>query len=348
MEGAILRAKNIDILKAICTFFVVCIHIKFPGTAGRCVTAVAVISVPVFFLITGYFYEQTVCRNRQGGQLKKIFVLLIFSGLIYLVWTIVFFAFKQENLLNYLSEWFSTKNLLELIFLNKPYRYEHLWYLLAILYVLIIVWGVDRLQCRKFLYWITPFLLLTGLALGKYALLLFHRKFPAVLSRNFLFEGIPYFCIGCMIKDLSLKKGSILRIVDARREKRFLFFLGLLAIASLLEGFFLSIIKMTANGDRYISTIFLSIAVFVLALSTQEREPSSSKLLNALSIIGRKYSTWIYILHPIFIDAIGEIMKGLSIYSIYGYIAPIVVYISTLLFLVALSHAKQYLVAQRA
>ncbi len=306
------------------------------------------ISVPVFFMITGYFYEQTVCRNRQKEQLKKILALLIFSGAIYFVWMIVFFPFKQENLLNYLHELCSTKNFLELIFLNKPYRYNHLWYLLAILYVLIIVGAADRLQCRKFLYWITPLLLLTGLAFGKYALLLFHRKFSAVLSRNFLFEGIPYFCIGCMIRDLSLKKGPIFPIADARRKKRFLFLIGLLAITSLSEGFFLSMIKMTASGDRYISSIFLSIAVFVFALSTEEREPAPSKLLNALSIIGRKYSLWIYILHPIFVDAIGEIMKGFGVYSIYEYVGSIVVYISTLLFLVALSHAKQYIAARRA
>ncbi len=151
-----------------------------------------------------------------------------------------------------------------------------------------------------------------------------------------------------MIRDLSLKKGPIFPIADARRKKRFLFLIGLLAITSLSEGFFLSMIKMTASGDRYISSIFLSIAVFVFALSTEEREPAPSKLLNALSIIGRKYSLWIYILHPIFVDAIGEIMKGFGVYSIYEYVGSIVVYISTLLFLVALSHAKQYIAARRA
>ena len=28
------RADNIDVLKAICTFLIVCIHVHFPGTVG--------------------------------------------------------------------------------------------------------------------------------------------------------------------------------------------------------------------------------------------------------------------------------------------------------------------------
>ena len=51
----ILRADNFDILKSICAFLVICIHVPFPGAFGECVTTAARIAVPVFFMITGYF-----------------------------------------------------------------------------------------------------------------------------------------------------------------------------------------------------------------------------------------------------------------------------------------------------
>ena len=49
------RADNIDILKAICAFLIVCIHVPFPGRVGAYFTALTRIAVPVFFMITGYF-----------------------------------------------------------------------------------------------------------------------------------------------------------------------------------------------------------------------------------------------------------------------------------------------------
>ena len=76
--------------------------------------------------------------------------------------------------------------------------------------------------------------------------------FLVALSHNAVLHG-PAYGLQSVAADLALAieiqlligsdwtAGSILRIVDARREKRFLFFIGLLAIASLLEGFFLGL-----------------------------------------------------------------------------------------------------------
>lgn len=47
-----LKADNIDILKAICAFLIVCIHELFPGIVGAYFTTLARVAVPVFFMIT--------------------------------------------------------------------------------------------------------------------------------------------------------------------------------------------------------------------------------------------------------------------------------------------------------
>lgn len=61
-----------------------------------------------------------------------------------------------------------------------------------------------------------------------------------------------------------------------------------------------------------------------------------------LAIIGRKYSTGIYILHPIFITILSVITNRLEqIKSIYDFVAPIIVYFLTLIFLIIFEKLKK-------
>ena len=62
--------------------------------------------------------------------------------------------------------------------------------------MLIIMHIFDKLKIEKCLVFAAPFLLMGDLILGKYSVLLLGREFPYILVRNFLFVGIPYFCIG--------------------------------------------------------------------------------------------------------------------------------------------------------
>lgn len=66
------RADNIDILKALCAFLIVCIHVPFPGKVGAYFTTLTRVAVPVFFMITGYFYSDTVARHKEKRQIQKI------------------------------------------------------------------------------------------------------------------------------------------------------------------------------------------------------------------------------------------------------------------------------------
>ena len=57
-------------------------------------------------------------------------------------------------------------------------------------------------------------------------------------------------------------------------------------------------------------------------------------------MIGRRNFTWLYIMPPIFITAFAMITDKLSIAGIYRYVAPIVVYCVTLVFLIIVEKAK--------
>lgn len=289
MERIILRADNIDILKAICAFLVVCIHVPFPGVIGEYFTALTRIAVPIFFMITGYFYLDVEEKNGEERQIKKIFKLVLEANMLYFLWDF-FYAVLSRNMSSFTST-FTIKNFLKLIVFNESPLKGHLWYLGAILYVLMIVRVINKWKFRMCFSVVFPFLLFGDLILGKYSVLLLGREFPYVLVRNFFFVGIPYFCIGQLIR-----KGFLHKV-----KKNVLVILMIaFLLTSLLERFVLVSLNANATRDHYISTTLLAVTVFLFVLKCQWNNKT-------LVAIGRKYSTWLYILHPIFINCIGTV-----------------------------------------
>ena len=255
-------------------------------------------------------------KSREIRQMKKIFKLMLEANILYLLWD-SFYAVLSHNVSSFTSM-FTLKNLLKFIFFNESPLKGHLWYLGAILYVLFIVFAFDKLKIGKYLSFATPFLLLGDLILGKYSIMLLGREFPYILVRNFLFVGIPYFCIGRLIRrgfGQKVKKDVLAVLMIA------------FSVTSLLERFVLVSLNANAVRDHYISTTFLAVTVFLFALKCHRDNKT-------LALIGRKYSTWLYILHPISITCIGVVAHKVGAYGIYKFIAPIIVYITTLVFLV--------------
>lgn len=319
------RADNIDILKAICAFLIVCIHVPIPGRVGAYFTALTRIAVPIFFMITGYFYSDTVARHKEKRQIKKIFSLVIEANMLFFIWNITLDVLRRENVVTYVQKLFTGKSILKFLALNESPLAGHLWYLGAILYVLVVVLLMDRVNCRKILYYLTPVLLIADLVFGKYSLLIFHREFPYILVRNFLCVGIPYFCIGNFIRE---------KVCSEKWNKKvFQVLIVVFAITSLAERFVLVNAGLNATRDHYLSTTFLAICLFVYTLKSNWHNKK-------LAAIGRNYSTWLYIIHPIFITAFSMVVGKLGLKSIYRCVAPIVVYCATLVFLIILQKVK--------
>ena len=272
-----MRTKNIDILKSICAFFVVCIHIPLPGIIGDYFTSITRIAVPILFMITGYFYTDIVKNCGVIRQIKKIFKLVIEPNIIYLVWKCFYSAIIHN--IDVFKNTFTLGNLLKFLLLNESPFNGHLWYLSAILYVLIIVLIANKLNCNKLLYLLTPILLLCDLIFGKYSIVIWGREFPYILVRNFLFVGIPYFCIGHLIRD-GLGK-NISKCMSG-------WMILLFSLTSLLEHFILVSIDMNATRDHYISTTFLAVAVFIFILkynSNQNNEDTVPKMIGGKMLL---------------------------------------------------------------
>ena len=262
----ITRNNNIDILKSICAFLIVCIHVPFPGFVSNYITALSRIAVPIFFMITGYFYTDVVKKGRTARQIKKILILMVEAILVYFVWKWFYTAVASDA--DFISSTFTVKNLLKFVFFNDSPLNGHLWYLGAILYVLIITAIAKKLKITKVLYWLAPVLLTIDLVLGKYSLVLFNREFPYILVRNFLFVGIPYFCIGRMIRE---------RVGQKINKNTAALLIFIFSLTTCIERFILVSADMNSTRDHYISTTFLAIAVFLFTLKCD----SGKNLLNS-------------------------------------------------------------------
>ena len=105
------------------------------------------------------------------------------------------------------------------------------------------------------------------------------------------------------------------------------------AITTLAERFALVNAGLNATRDHYISTTFLAICLFVYTIKSDWHN-------KGLAVIGRKYSTWLYIIHPIFITVFSIVVGKLGFKLIYRHVAPIVVYCATLVFLIVIQKVK--------
>ena len=330
-ENSAQRWQGIDILKTICSFLVVVIHAPFPGIIGAYITALSRISVPVFFMITGFFYSDVIQRNREKHQIKKIFTLFIAANALALVAGCCT-ALATGSLPSFLGSLLDVKTLTNFVIWNEPPFGRHLWYLGAILYTLIIIYFARKGDLIRLLSSLTPGLLICSLIFGKYCIVLLGSQIPYVYVRNFFFLGIPYFLIGNYLFE---HRQQIFRHFTNR-----LFIISLLifGISTVVERYFLVAHEVNASNDYYISTPLLATAVFLKFAKINPKKPAA--FINVLCRIGRRYSTWIYLLHPLLIGPADRI-TGQSL----EFLRPIVTF-SLTLFICVLA-AKLPLLAQK-
>ena len=200
------RNTGLDFLKFICSFLIICIHAPYPKTTGVIMTSLSRIAVPVFFMITGYFYGMVKESGGKIRQIKKIAKLLVGANALYFFYGWFKNIINGKEIMGFLSSLFNLKSMFKFVVLNESPISFHLWYLCAIVYVLIIVYFFEKKWKREKLYPFIPVLLLTDLVLGKYSRLILGIELPFILVRNFLCVGLPYFLIGDI---LSMNKTKI-------------------------------------------------------------------------------------------------------------------------------------------
>ena len=192
------RWTCIDILKCLAAIAVVEIHKPLEIQGGDEFLILCRFAVPVFFMITGFFYPETVAKKRELKQFGKIFTITIGANLFYLLWEILLAVEKRENIKEALLARFEERVPEDFILWNFSPLSPHLWYLQALLYVLVIAFIVEHLGLRKLAYLAIPVLLAGSLIKGSYSLFFVGKEDCHIYyARNFLYCGLPFFWLGC-------------------------------------------------------------------------------------------------------------------------------------------------------
>lgn len=262
------RNLSIDVLKIILAFFVVFLHMNFlkesnPQLSYVLVNGLFRVAVPVFLIITGFYFFHIDDTKKLKKWLFRTFVL-------YIIWMAVYYSF-----------WKSSENIL----LTIIFGYHHLWYLIGTFFSGIILYLL-RKSSSAFLLSIALGLFIIGYIIQVLGNLhYFDKENDSLLNnyliyRNFLFVCLPFLSIGFLIHkekiNLSQVKSSTLVVV----------FSCALVIA---EAYF-NYKNISKESTDILLSLFLTSPV--LFLYGQEKYiKSSSKILATLS-------TAIYFVHP--------------------------------------------------
>jgi len=283
------RNYGIDILRLICCLLVIFLHTDFEGLIlYDGISVIARIAVPLFFMITGYFYKKDCDDKKKIKSIVRALILIIVCNCIYFVYGL--FINKTSNA-EYISSLISFGSIARSLLFNQNLISNHLWYLNAYLYILIIVYILEKIKIFDKIVKLLPYILLLTFIMGPLSEIVLDMSFNYIIYRNFLLIGLPFFAIGYL-----LKKNPIFVNVNYIT-------LIIAVVISLLELFIYRTKGINNYKDLYITTPFLAVIVFELFLNMKTSN-------NFISMLGKEYSLYIYIFHPLFRQLSRDIFPG--------------------------------------
>lgn len=300
------RNSTFDVIKCIAAFLVICIHYapRF-NVFDAYFNAMCRIAVPLFYIISGYYFETILFSKKYNSYLIKIITLTSTSTVLYFAFCSIL-HYIDGDLIAWITNCFSKKNLCKWILLNECPIVCHLWYLYALIYTIILNILLSKLKVTKYLPYIASSLLLLHCILN--------FKYSGIYLRNWLFLASPFFILGRHLyqnseKIVSLKVSSAIIILY-------------LIISSILLYFEMTILPYR---DFY---FFIIPIVLLISLAAIRHPFLCSNSLGAH--IGRCHSTNIYLYHILigrlfcrFVD-----VQHVSV----QYNLPIIIFLVTLLF----------------
>ncbi len=311
----------LNALKIIAAFFVVCIHVQFPGMFGRGIVAVARFAVPFFFMVSGFFsfYENKSVLNEKYKRKISHVAVLFLSGLAVYFCFGTAIAVVNGTFTRYIAEIFTAENIFSFIFFNSVSVSDFLWFLPALIYVYGVFFLFEKTGKTKKLYILIPVLFLAGVVLREIPE--FIGNVPAVFDksyfcRNWLFVGLPFFMTGHFIRANEEKltgKFSDLSLI-------------IIMIVSTAESVAADLLHV--QKGVYIGTFFAVTSLFIFALKKEGRVKT-----HKLAFLGAEYSLYVYILHIVVRDVLGKVTSAVlsdRVNEIMTIFMPFVVFALTL------------------
>lgn len=313
------RDKGLDVLKYLCTLLVICIHTGFVWQQS--LAPILHIAVPVFFIISGYYYRNTA-KERRGKQIRKIFRILVLSELLYILWNIVSAAMGEQGMeaalyagkgiLGFYCSGTAWKNLL----LFNMTRTTHLWYLAAFLYVLILLALFERFADRRRLYPLIPLLLGIKLLLGDYSCFLFGFGIPIYFTRNFLLLGLPLFLLGDLFRE---KADTLGKLTTGKLIRALLLLLPFAVMENVL------LRRCAGYEDKALCISTILYAGGIVLLFSRRLSLWETPLVSRVALWGGSYTLTIYVMHILIMQSLAPLGEIPFFKTGYAYVAPLVV-----------------------
>lgn len=325
------RINSLYTLKAIAAFGVVCIHTPFWGK--EIVAPFLQSCVPLFFAISGYLMWRPDIEEFYGKAkttIKRIFTILLKAQIIYLAFFMGIVALEDkgsrggyyESLYTYLD--LENWSLWRVLWIGDEIGF-HLWYLVAYLQVLILIWLMGRVHVKEktlsIFFVLSISLLLIHLILGKYGYLVGIQ--PGDHNLRGLLISLPCFAIGVCVKRYYPFWENVIS------EK---WNICLLVCVSLLCFVEYALLQQYNPGHAdygylYVNSPFLSFLLLLFFV----RKPQFT--FKTLETIGKIYSLNIYIYHVMVYVIVSFCLSAVGLLFIFEMIGCIVTFVSTILFL---------------
>ncbi len=269
-----MRNLPIDVLKIVMAFFVVCLHMHllkehYPELSYVLVNGLFRLGVPIFLLITGYYFYYI----NEALKLKKwLFRLFILYG----IWTILYIPFWHEK---------------DSALQNIVFGYHHLWYLIGTFFAGIILfilkkWSSAHLGIISLLIfgigYCIQYLANSHYFDGKVDA--FINQFPAY--RNFLMVCFPFMTMGFLIKKHQLDE-------KVKPNLFLVIFACLLPIAEAYGNIHLLHLNKKESTDLLISLLISCPLLFLYC--------QNSKSTTGFKTLAT-FSTAIYFIHPMLME----------------------------------------------
>lgn len=326
------RNWKFDYLKGISCIIVIFLHCPFYGILGDLVIYAFRFSVPLFFMITGYY----ACSKDDLWIRKKafyLFKLTVITEFLYFIWFVLDCCFiRQEKLIEKLRSLPAFKHPVQAVFFGYFFN-ETLWYLYAAFwtYLFLLLFRKIHFSVKSRVYYILPVILLCIQVLGRYCV----QSSPDLdinvyvcIFRSSLLFGLPLTMIGSIL---------------AQQEDKIRNKLSLAAnICIIFAGYLMIIAEYFASGqylDFHFSTLVISVGLFLLAFTYKKSDCPAS---NLLSYVGHDLSMWIYLVHYFVIsvfDTIGS-LHFLKESKVYLVIKPLLVCAGVILLAIVISEFR--------
>lgn len=280
-----IKYDSLNTLKGLACIGVILMHCVFPGVFGKTLQYLFKFSVPVFFMISGFFLAGADGgdeRRKIRRQLGKLLRMLLFAFCFYGVVTLVMNSLCIEDFSA--SAWLAhifRPSILPRKILIGTFFNGTMWYLYSLIWAYVLIALLSHWIPIRRALWLAPVLLCLHVLSRTYIKAQGFEWYDAAYFRSFILYSVPFILAGYWV---SVSRQYILR------QKHDWPLLLVAIVGGSLQ--FVEFTLFKQSLDFYFGTILYSLALFALAI----RHPHT-KVSRAINYIGEQLSMPIYIIH---------------------------------------------------